>query len=79
MQDLPEDDDAWLAERLQAMGERFRAERLHQNLTQEQVFLAAGIDRITLQNLETGRGNPTARVLFSVSHVLGVPLADLMG
>ncbi|MGW0912811.1 helix-turn-helix domain-containing protein [Streptomyces sp. NPDC002784] len=76
MQDLPED-DTWLIERLQAMGERFRAERLHQNLTQEAVYLAAGIDRLTLQNLGAGRGNPTCRVLLRVAHVLGVPLSQL--
>ncbi|MGW0599978.1 helix-turn-helix domain-containing protein [Streptomyces sp. NPDC002776] len=78
MQDLPED-DTWLIERLQAMGERFRAERLHQNLTQEAVYLTAGIDRLTLQNLEAGRGNPTFRVLLRVAHVLDVSLADLVG
>ncbi|MFI9766400.1 helix-turn-helix domain-containing protein [Streptomyces sp. NPDC052415] len=61
------------------MGERFRAERLHQNLTQEAVYLTAGIDRLTLQNLEAGRGNPTFRVLLRVAHVLDVSLADLVG
>ena len=36
MRDLPDDDD-WIAERRRAIGERFRAERLRQNLTQDAV------------------------------------------
>lgn len=60
------------------MGERFRAERLHQNLTQEAVYLAAGVDRLTLQNLEAGRGNPTFRVLMRVAYVLGIPPTELI-
>ncbi|MFD6024574.1 helix-turn-helix domain-containing protein [Streptomyces griseoluteus] len=63
---------------LQLIGDRIRAERLHQNLTQEHVFLAAGIDRRTLQSLEAGRGNPTIRAILRISHVLNVPLRDLL-
>lgn len=52
---------------------------MRQDLTQESVFLAAGINRATLQNIEAGRGNPTIITLLRIAHVLGVPLAELVG
>ncbi|MFF9285378.1 helix-turn-helix domain-containing protein [Streptomyces griseosporeus] len=77
VQDLP-DTDTWLDDHLRVLGARIRAERLRQGATQEAVYLAAGIDRLTLQHLEAGRGNPTYRVLMRVAHVLDVPLAELV-
>ncbi|MFI6274328.1 helix-turn-helix domain-containing protein [Streptomyces sp. NPDC050988] len=61
------------------MGRQLQAERMRQDLTQESVFLAAGINRATLQNIEAGRGNPTIITLLRIAHVLGVPLAELVG
>ncbi|MEU3256092.1 helix-turn-helix transcriptional regulator [Streptomyces sp. NPDC006997] len=77
--DLPENDDTWMRARQRAIGARVRAERRRQNLSQEAVFLAAGIDRRTLQLLEAGDGNPTIATLLRVAYVLEVDLADLMG
>lgn len=79
MQVLPDDDDdAWFSGQLRAIGARIQAERLHQNLTQERLYLAAGISRWTLQEIEAGRSNPTARTLLRIARVLNVPLADLV-
>ncbi|MDX2667372.1 helix-turn-helix domain-containing protein [Streptomyces stelliscabiei] len=75
--DLPDDDD-WIRTRQRAIGERIQTERLKQNLTQETVFLAAGVDRGTLQALEAGRANPTIETLLRLAHVLDVPLSDLV-
>ncbi|MFM9596674.1 helix-turn-helix domain-containing protein [Streptomyces scabiei] len=75
--DLPDDDD-WIRARQRAIGERIQTERLKQNLTQETVFLAAGVDRGTLQALEAGRANPTIETLLRLAHVLDVPLSDLV-
>ena len=72
------DDDDWVPDQLRAIGTRIRAERLHQNLTQERLYLAAGISRWSLQEIEAGRSNPTARTLLRIARVLGVPLADLV-
>ncbi|MFB7031696.1 MULTISPECIES: helix-turn-helix domain-containing protein [unclassified Streptomyces] len=77
MRELP-DDASWIDERLQAIGARLRAARLHQNLTQEKVFLAARINRSTLQDIEAGRGNPRFSTLARVAYVLDVPLDELM-
>ena len=76
MRDLPEDDD-WLIERRRAVGQRVRAERLHQNLTQDQVWLAAGIDRRTLQNVEAGQ-EMRLGTLMRIAWVLEVPLAEFV-
>lgn len=54
------------------------AERTRQNLTQEGLFLAARVDRATLQALEAGRGNPTHATLSRIAYVLDVPLSDLV-
>ena len=77
VQDLPED-ETWITERQATLGSRIQAERLRQNLTQEAVFLAAGIDRGTLQAIEAGRGNPTYVTLLKIAYVFDIPLADLV-
>jgi transcriptional regulator with XRE-family HTH domain len=76
VRDLP-DDDEWIAERRRGIGERVRAERLRQNLTQEAVFLAAGIGRYTLQRVEAGAETHLS-TLIRIAHVLDVSLADLV-
>lgn len=76
--DLPEDDD-WIRARQQKIGQRIQTQRIRQNLTQETVFLAAGLDRRTLQAIEAGTANPTLVTLLRLTHVLDIPLADLVG
>lgn len=77
MRDLPQDDD-WLTEHFGGIGRRVRAERLHQNLTQDQVWQAAGIDRRTLQNVEAGK-EMRIGTLLRIARVLDVPPAALLG
>lgn len=48
------------------------------DVTQEAVYLAAGVDRRTLQALEAGDGNPTLATLARIAYVLGVPLDELV-
>ncbi|MFF0790365.1 helix-turn-helix domain-containing protein [Streptomyces spiralis] len=76
MQELP-DDDSWLPDQRRAIGDRVRAERERQKLTQEQVMLAARIDRVTLWRLETGHDLKLS-TLQRVAFVLDVPLADFL-
>lgn len=75
--DLPDDDD-WIRTRQQEIGQRIQAERIRQNLIQESVFLAAGLDRRTLQAIEAGTANPTLGTLLRLTYVLDIPLADLV-
>ena len=74
---MPEDDD-WIRARQQEIGQRIQTERVRQDLTQEAVFLAAGLDRRTLQAIEAGTANPTMSTLLRIAYVLDVPLADLI-
>lgn len=76
MRELP-DDDTWIPDRRRAIGERLRAERIHQNLTQDQVWQAARIDRRTLQHVERGEEMKLG-TLLRVAYVLDIPLADLV-
>jgi transcriptional regulator with XRE-family HTH domain len=76
VRDLP-DDDEWIVERRRGIGERVRAERLRQNLTQEAVYLAAGIGRYTLQRVEAGAETHLS-TLIRIAWVLEVPLSELM-
>lgn len=71
-------DDNWLNEQRRTIGARIRAERLHQNLTQERLHLASGVSRDTLQGIEAGNRNPTLSTLLRIARVLGVPLSDLV-
>lgn len=75
MHDLP-DDDTWITDRQQAIGDRIRAAREHQNLTQDAVWLAAGISRYTLQRVEAGQ-DVRLSTLLRIMRVLGVPFGDL--
>lgn len=75
---VPDTPDPWLADHIRVIGDRIRAERERQNLTQEQLYLAAGVSRWAIQDAESGRGNPTAKTLLRIARTLGVPLADLV-
>ncbi|MFI1030713.1 helix-turn-helix domain-containing protein [Streptomyces sp. NPDC020951] len=78
LRDLP-DDDEWIRAHSQVIGARVRARREHLNVRQEAVFLAADVDRRTLQALEAGTGNPTLATLMRIAYVLDMPLAELLG
>ena len=77
MRDLPDDDD-WIADRRRVIGERFRAERLRQNLTQDAVYLTSGVSRYTLQRVESG-AEVRLSTLIRIAWVLELPLAELLG
>jgi transcriptional regulator with XRE-family HTH domain len=76
VRDLP-DDDTWLTENRRGIGDRVREERLRQNLTQDQVWMAARISRGTLQRVERG-DEFTISTLARIAWVLDVSLADLV-
>ncbi|MFD6741151.1 helix-turn-helix domain-containing protein [Streptomyces anthocyanicus] len=76
MRDLPDDDD-WIPERRRTIGDRVRAERRRQGLTQDQVWQVARLDRRTVQNVEAGREMKLS-TLLRIAYVLDVPLADLV-
>ncbi len=75
--DLPPD-DTWITDQTRAIGTRIRDERIHQNLTQDEVWLAADISRFTLQRVEAGE-DVKLSTLLKILRVLGMPLAALDG
>lgn len=72
------DDNTWLLERRQAIGDRIRVERIRQNRTQESVFLAAAVGRKTYQDVEAGKVDARVSTLLRIAHVLGVHVTDLL-
>ncbi len=76
VRDVP-DDDTWIRERRQAIGARVRDNRMRLNLTQDQVVLAAGIDRVTLWRVESGE-EAKLSTLLRIAWVLEVALAELV-
>lgn len=60
--------------RLVAMGKQLRARRRKLGLTMEEVAIASGISRVTLQRVEKGNGSVSSGALASVADALGVPL-----
>ncbi|MFD4257088.1 helix-turn-helix domain-containing protein [Streptomyces sp. NPDC058534] len=74
----PPDDDAWLLEHSRVLGERIRTERHDRKISQERLYLGAGISRDVLQRIESGRHNPTFHTLHRIARVLDMPLSDLV-
>ncbi|MFC9821352.1 helix-turn-helix domain-containing protein [Streptomyces erythrochromogenes] len=63
------------AERL---GMRIAAMRIDANLTQEKLFLAAGISRNTYQRIEAGTGDARYSHLLRIATVLRCHVRDLI-
>lgn len=76
MHDLPDDGDTWIADRRRAIGDRIRSAREYQNVTQDQVWLAARVSRYTLQRVEAGH-DVRLSTLLRIIRVLGLSLGDL--
>lgn len=67
------------AEILVALGETIRAQRHRAGLTQAELAELAGIGRLHLHHVESGRRNPTVLVLVNLAKGLGVPAGELLG
>jgi transcriptional regulator with XRE-family HTH domain len=61
-----------------AFGKVLRAVRKEVGLTQEQLALAAEIDRTFVSLIERGERQPTVRVLFRLATALRVPPSQLI-
>jgi transcriptional regulator with XRE-family HTH domain len=74
---LPDDDD-WLLNERRAIGDRIRVRRIHENMTQETVFLAARVSRSAYQDIEAGASDARIGTLLRIARVLGVHVTDLL-
>ena len=61
-----------------AFGRVLRAVRKETGLTQEQLALAAGLDRTFVSMVERGVNQPTIRTIFRFASVLGVTPSRLV-
>jgi DNA-binding XRE family transcriptional regulator len=52
------------------------AMRKMRGLTQEMLAAEAGLDRVAIANIETGRRNPTVLTLFKLADAMGVEVKD---
>ncbi|MEU1919383.1 helix-turn-helix transcriptional regulator [Streptomyces albogriseolus] len=74
---MPAEPPEWVPAARRAVGDRIRVRRLHQNLTQESLAHAAGIDRSTIQRMEGGHEMKLSHLLL-VAHALRVHVTDLL-
>ncbi|MEV5184281.1 helix-turn-helix domain-containing protein [Streptomyces werraensis] len=74
---MPADQPEWVPAARRAVGDRIRVRRLHQNMTQESLAHAAGIDRSTIQRMEGGHEMKLSHLLL-VAHALRVHVTDLL-
>lgn len=75
----PPDDHQWLLRERQRIGKHIRSTREEHDLTQEQVFLAAPMNRSHYQDIEAGTANPSLNTLLRIARAIGVPISDLLG
>lgn len=74
---MPADQPEWVLDARRATGDRIRVRRLHQNMTQETLAHVAGLDRSTIQRMESGQEMKLSHLLL-VAHSLRVHVTDLL-
>ncbi|WP_405848217.1 helix-turn-helix domain-containing protein [Streptomyces niveus] len=72
-------DPPWITEERQALGSRVRQWRLHANLTQEALRDLSGVERLTIQRIESGATDARIGWLLRIARALDVPVARLLG
>jgi transcriptional regulator with XRE-family HTH domain len=68
----------WVLAYRQLLGDRIRARRIYQDLTQQQMVEQTGIDRATYQRIERGTSDPRISDLVLIARVLDVDVGDLV-
>lgn len=70
-------DDEVYAKAISNLAAAIKALRARQGLSQEQLALAADIDRTFISQIERGQGNPSVRVVAQIARALGVDVGHL--
>lgn len=68
----------WVPTRRRAIGDRVRAERVRQHLTQERLGELAGLDRKTVNRIEQGTHAALIDHLLVIADALDVDLRDIV-
>jgi transcriptional regulator with XRE-family HTH domain len=66
-----------ISDGIRSIAANVRSLREDQELSQEALAEAAGVDAKSVQLLESGSGNPTARLLIAIAGALGVQAGNL--
>jgi transcriptional regulator with XRE-family HTH domain len=74
---VPADQPQWVLDARRAVGDRIRVRRLWLNMTQESLSYASGLDRSTIQRMESGQEMKLSHLLL-VAHALRVHVVDLL-
>lgn len=62
---------------LQRLGENLRKYRLESNLTQEQLAELVGIHPTYVGKLESGKNNPSVKMLYKITRAMKINLCDI--
>lgn len=73
---LPDPD--WILERRRIVGARVRERRERANLTQEELRDASGVERLTIQRIESGGTDPRLSWLLRIARALDFNIQDLL-
>lgn len=74
----PSGSDDWLLRERRRIGRHIRDARVDRSLTQEQVFLAASVNRSFYQQIEGGDANPSLETLLRIARAIGVTISELL-
>lgn len=61
---------------LDQLARRVAELRKSKHMTQEQLAAEAGIDRVALANIETGKRRPTVTTVYRISRALEIPVTE---
>ncbi|WP_326768697.1 helix-turn-helix domain-containing protein [Streptomyces sp. NBC_01591] len=72
----PEPD--WILEQRRTIGDRVRAHRIHANLTQERLRDLSGVERLTIQRIESGATDARIGWLLRIARAMDIHIRDLI-
>jgi transcriptional regulator with XRE-family HTH domain len=73
-----EPDPDWIIEQRRRVGDRVREQRLYANLTQEGLRDASGVERLTIQRIESGATDARISWLLRIARALDVHVTELL-
>ncbi len=57
---------------------KIKFERMKRNLSQEELAMAAGLNRNTVGNIERGQASPSIKTLEKIAKVFGIEFLELV-
>ena len=73
-----EPDPDWIINQRRQIGDRVRRQRLYANLTQEGLRDLSGVERLTIQRIESGATDARISWLLRIARALDVHVSELL-